>query len=151
MVMGPYAAMGDAFFWGGIRPLAIAVALLFAVQGFLWAPLVFLVLFNVPHLWVRISGLLRGYQGGLAIIEKIRGRRFPDMAIRFKEGTVILLGGVAAYLVAGGLRQEGLVPEWGLAIFPLMLVVGWLARKGISSLTIILVASVLVLLYPQIG
>lgn len=151
MVTGPYAAMGDAFFWGGIRPLAAVAALLFAVQGILWAPLVFLVLFNGPHLWVRLSGLQKGYGQGLAIIETIRRRRFPDVALRLKEGTVVLLGGVSACLVAGALKQEALLPQWGLAALPLMLALGWLARKGISSLTMILTASALLLLFAQTG
>ena len=56
MIMAPYAAIGDALFWGGLRPLVAGVALFVAVKGSLWAPVVFLVLFNVPHLWLRCIG-----------------------------------------------------------------------------------------------
>ena len=52
MVAAPYAAIGDALFWGGLRPLAAGIALFFAAKGILWAPLVFLLLYNaVPFLF----------------------------------------------------------------------------------------------------
>ena len=35
MVAAPYAAIGDALFWGGLRPLAAGIALFFAVKGIL--------------------------------------------------------------------------------------------------------------------
>jgi PTS system mannose-specific IID component len=61
MVMAPFAAMGDALFWGGVRPLAALVGLLIASQGSLWAPVVFLVLFNLPLVLFRGAGLILGY------------------------------------------------------------------------------------------
>ena len=60
MVMAPFAARGDALFWGGVRPLAALVGLLLASQGSLWATVVFLFLFNLPHLFFRGAGLVLG-------------------------------------------------------------------------------------------
>ncbi len=59
MVMAPYAAIGDALFWGGIRPVAAGIGLFFAIRGSLWAPIVFLVLFNLPHLFFAAQGCCR--------------------------------------------------------------------------------------------
>ncbi|PLX77385.1 MAG: hypothetical protein C0614_09570, partial [Desulfuromonas sp.] len=72
MVIAPFAAMGDALFWGAIRPLAAVVALFFASQGSLWAPVVFLVLYNVPHLIFRGGGLALGYLQELRTIETVQ-------------------------------------------------------------------------------
>lgn len=146
MVMAPYAAMGDAFFWGGVRPAAAGVALFFAARGSFWAPAVFLILFNVPHLWFRFRGLLLGYSLGLKVVELFQRRRLPDLAIRLKEGTVVLLGGLCAYLTFLCLRAEDLGAGWGLAAMPAVILGGKLARKGFSTLVLIVSVAAMILL-----
>lgn len=150
MIMAPYAAMGDAFFWGGVRPLAAAVALFFAFRGSLWAPVVFLLLFNLPHLWFRGVGLLRGYKLGLRTIEDIGRFHLPDLALRCKEATVILLGALCAYLCFIALRTEAVGPGWGLLALPLVAGGGWLIRKGVSALMLVLTLCALVLSLHQL-
>jgi mannose PTS system EIID component len=63
-LMGPYAAIGDTFFWGTLRPFAAVVAVMFSAAGCLWAPIVFLILFEPVHLWVRWQGFIEGYRLG---------------------------------------------------------------------------------------
>ena len=118
MVMAPFAAMGDALFWGGLRPLAALVGLLIASQGSLWAPVVFLVLFNLPHLLFRFSGLLLGYFQELRAIETIQKCRLPDLAIRFKESTTVLIGVLCAYLSFKGCEHQDLPVFWGFVLLP---------------------------------
>jgi PTS system mannose-specific IID component len=151
MVMAPYAAIGDAFFWGAIRPLAAAVALFLAFLGSLWAPVVYLLLFNLPHLWFRVAGLLGGYSLGLRIVEIIQRRRLPDLAVRLKEGTVVLLGGLSAYLTLFSLKGEGVSAGWGLAVIPAVLLLSWLSRQGISVLLMVLAAAMVLVLSAQFG
>ncbi|MEZ4485511.1 MAG: PTS system mannose/fructose/sorbose family transporter subunit IID [Syntrophotaleaceae bacterium] len=62
--MAPCAAMGDAFFWGAVRPVAAVIALLWAFHGSFWGPVLFVVLFNVPHIWFRVLGLVKGMAVG---------------------------------------------------------------------------------------
>lgn len=149
MVMAPYAAMGDALFWGAIRPLAAGVSLFLAARGLLWAPLVFLALFNAPHLWFRIVGLLQGYRLGIRVVEVVQQHRLPDLAIRLKEGTVVLLGGLCAYLVFFCLRGEGFAVGWGFAVLPLVALLGWAGRRGVSTLLLVLVAAAFMLFFAQ--
>jgi PTS system mannose-specific IID component len=151
MVMAPYAAIGDAFFWGAIRPLAAGVALFFAFMGSLWAPVVYLVLFNLPHLWCRVAGLLGGYSLGLRIVEIIQRLRLPDLAVRLKEVTVVLLGGLSAYLTFFSLKDEGVSAGWGLAVIPVVLFLSWLSRQGISVLLMVLAAAMVLVLSAQFG
>lgn len=144
MAMAPYAAIGDGLFWGGIRPAAAAIALFFALRGSLWAPAVFLAFFNLPHLAFRTLGLLEGYRQGLGVVEVIQHRRLPDVAIRLKEGTVVLLGGLCAYFAFLTLRGESLPVGWGLCAVPAVLFAGRLAHRGVSTLLLVLTTAALV-------
>ena len=137
MVMAPYAAMGDAFFWGGMRPLAAVGALFFAYRGSLWAVVVFLVVFNLPHLVFRIMGLRRGLSLGMGIIHVIQAHRLPDLAMKAKETTVILLGGLASVLTLGVLDEKQLGGYWGLGILPMIFVFIWLLRYRLAPLVMI--------------
>jgi len=150
MVMAPYAAMGDAFFWGGVRPAAAGVSLFFAIRGSYWAPVIFLVLYNVPHLYFRTVGLFQGYARGLKVVELLQRRRLPDMAIRIKEGTVVLLGGLCAYLTFFTLREESVPAGWGFAAAPAALLVGRLVHRGISPLLQVFIAATLLLTLNRI-
>ena len=67
-LMGPLAGIGDSFFWGTIRVIATGIALSMAQQGNILAPIVFLVLFNVPHLIIRYFGNAWGYKFGVSMI-----------------------------------------------------------------------------------
>jgi len=137
MVMAPYTAMGDALFWGGLRPLAAGIALLFAVADSSWAPVVFLLVFNFPHLWVRWNGLAQGCRNGFDSIELVQKLRLPDLATRLKEGTIILLGGFCAYLLFVELGKKSLSPAWAFGCLPVIYLLGWLSRKGVSTLVLV--------------
>lgn len=145
MVAAPYAAVGDALFWGGLRPLAAGVALLLAAKGLFFAPIVFLLLFNAMPLWFRVAGFLSGYELGLQSVEFLQRRKLPDLAIRAKETAVVLLGGVAAFLVFQLFETEQ-KPLWlGFLAIPAVLLCGYLARRGISTLLLVLLSSALIM------
>jgi PTS system mannose-specific IID component len=141
MVMAPFAAMGDALFWGGVRPLAALIGLLIASQGSLWAPVVFLLIFNLPHLFIRGGGMVLGYVKELRAIETVQKCRFPDLAIRLKESTTILIGVLCAYLSFNGCEHQELSALWGFVILPVVLLFAWLAHKGVSSLFLVLLTT----------
>lgn len=141
MVMAPYAAMGDALFWGALRPLAAVVGLLLAIQGLVWAPLALLVLFNLPHLLCRCGGWLLGYRQELGSVELLQRLRLPDAAIRLKELTIVLLGILCALLVAHGCEQRELAPFWGGLLLPVILMFAWMARRGVTSFSMVVMTT----------
>jgi len=141
MVMAPFAAMGDALFWGGVRPLAALIGLLLASQGSLWAPVVFLILFNLPHLFFRGAGLVLGYVQELRAIETIHKCRLPDLAIRLKESTTILIGVLCAYLSFKGCEHQDISGVWGFVLLPVVLLFAWLSHKGVTSLFLVLLTT----------
>lgn len=141
MVASPYAAVGDAFFWGGLRPLSASIALLLAAKGLVVAPLVFLVIFNSLPLWFRIYGFLKGYELGVQSVTFLQRHKLPDLAIRTKETAIVLLGGVAAFLVFELFEYQH-KPLWlGLFLLPVVLCCGYLARRGISTLLMVFLIS----------
>lgn len=100
------AAIGDAFFWAHLRPLAALAALPFALAGRWWAPLVLLALYGVPHVGVRawgaVAGLARG-RGVLAALQRAPlTRAVPALGV-----ALAVLAGFLAGALAGR-------PGWAL-------------------------------------
>lgn len=151
MVAAPYAAVGDALFWGGLRPLAAGIALLFAAKGIVLAPLIFLVLFNLLPLWVRIFGFVHGYRTGVRSTEFLQRHRLPDWAIRTKETAVVLLGGVAAFLVFQQFQVQALPNALGFLAVPLVILLGLCARRGVSTLMLVLVTAAVIIFASLFG
>ncbi|MEZ4600459.1 MAG: PTS system mannose/fructose/sorbose family transporter subunit IID [Syntrophotaleaceae bacterium] len=136
-VTPPFAAMGDSFFWGALRPAASTAGLFLAFRGSFWGPLLALFLFNLPHLWLRIYGFHRGYRRGFRVVENVQRCRLPDLALRLKQLLVILLGILAAWLIGGQLQGQSLFSGWALLALPLVWVLGFLIRKRIGPLTLL--------------
>jgi len=139
MVAAPYAAIGDALFWGGLRPLAAGIALFFAVKGILWAPLIFVLTYNILPTWFRTVFFVRGYRQGIKSVEFIQKHRLPDWAIHTKEAAVVVLGGLSAFMVFSQLNQLHL-PSWlGLLTLIPMVMLVLVARKGFSTLLLVFI------------
>ncbi|MDQ0148599.1 PTS system mannose/fructose/sorbose family transporter subunit IID [Eubacterium multiforme] len=68
-LMGPLAGIGDSFFWGTFRVIAAGVGIQFAQQGSILGAILFLILFNIPHLLVRYFGVQLGFGFGTKILE----------------------------------------------------------------------------------
>jgi len=103
-LMSAMASIGDGFFWATLKPLSILMALLPAIYGAWWAPLVLLAFFNVPHLYLRWWGIGTGLERGCGVIESVKSLPLTAMV-------PILLPAVAgmAGLCAGA---AALHPQW---------------------------------------
>jgi len=144
-LVAPCAAMGDAFFWGAMRPVAAVVALLWAFHGSLWGPVLFIVLFNLPHFWFRVQGLIKGYGGGVRVVSTLQRWHLSDWAIYLKQVLVVLLGLFAAIIGAAATDHADAGGVWGLCAAPLILGVYALMRRRGSPLFVILISSLLLL------
>ncbi|MFA5700272.1 MAG: PTS system mannose/fructose/sorbose family transporter subunit IID [Desulfuromonas sp.] len=114
-VMAPVAAVGDALFWGGLRPLAALVAIILALLGYVWAPVAVLLLFTLPTIIVRIGGSVVGYLQGAQVVALIQQLHLANLAVQIKQINVVLLGVVAA-LAWRGVEAE-LAPESSSTVF----------------------------------
>jgi PTS system mannose-specific IID component len=138
-VMGPYAAIGDPFFWGVLRTFSAAAAVLLALKGILLAPLAFLLLYNPAHLWVRGKGFLEGYRRGQRGIDFIRGLNLPAVTVGIRLPSLILIGILAAVTAEAAYRSWPLMAELPVKLGALALILLCFlgVRRGISPLLIL--------------
>jgi len=138
-LMGPYAAIGDSFFWGVLKTFCAVGATLVALAGTLLAPLAFLILFTPAHFWVRGKGYLEGYRRGKDGIDFIRGLDLPGAGGRIRSFLPVVVGILAAAAGDAVRRSWTSLPEipaTAVAFFVILL--SFLAvRRGISPLAIL--------------
>ena len=138
-LMGPYAAIGDSFFWGALRSFSAVGAVILALAGILLAPLAFLLLYTPAHLWVRVKGFLEGYRCGRNGIAFIRALDLPKESVKLRYLSLILIGLLAAVAVDTTCRSWNFPPgiPGGTAGFVLLLLVFAGVHHGVSSLKIL--------------
>lgn len=147
-LMGPLAGIGDSFFWGTLRILATGVGTSLALQGNILGPILYLLIFNVPHFVLRYLCTFWGYNLGTDFLQKVE-----------KSGAMQLLtygASIVGLIVAGAMTAEmvyvtlnitvgvgetatalqgildGIVP--GLVPMCLFGIVYWLLKKGVKPL-----------------
>lgn len=74
-LMGPLAGLGDSFFWGTLRLIATGVGTSLAMQGNILGPILFILIFNIPHILFRYLATGWGYRLGTGFLKKIQGKR----------------------------------------------------------------------------
>lgn len=70
-LMGPLSGIGDSFFWGTLRVIAAGIGASLAAKGNILGPLLFLLIFNVPHILARYYGMMGGYKLGTGFLKKV--------------------------------------------------------------------------------
>ncbi len=93
-LMAPLGALGDSFFWGALRPFAAVAAVAVYLLGSWWAPILFLVLYNVWHLGFRWGMLLWGFRSRGDAVALMSRYRFTAITRRFKMLSLGMLGGL---------------------------------------------------------
>nr|WP_220679076.1 MULTISPECIES: PTS system mannose/fructose/sorbose family transporter subunit IID [Frischella] len=71
-LMGPIAGIGDSFFWGTLRLIATGIGTSLAINGNALGPILFILIFNIPHILFRyiLTGI--GYKLGTGFLDKIQ-------------------------------------------------------------------------------
>lgn len=105
-MIGPLGAIGDQLFWAVIKPASILVGFL----GILIMPemyqklifiFIFLILYNIPHIYIRYAGIVRGYNEGLSIYRKLRKDSFLSW-----QKVYSIMGGICLSLIVGCLVHQ---------------------------------------------
>ena len=60
-LMGPLAGIGDSFMWGTLRIIATGIGTSLAMNGNILGPILFFLLFNIPHVILRYICMMGGY------------------------------------------------------------------------------------------
>ena len=71
-LMGPLAGLGDSFFWGTLRLIATGIGTSLALKGNILGPILFLLVFNVPHILARWCFTRWGYVLGTGVLQRIQ-------------------------------------------------------------------------------
>ena len=164
-LMGPLAGIGDSVFWGTLRPLAGGIACSLALTGNLFAPILFLLLFNIPNVLVRYFGAHLGYNSGMKALNQFEKMGITDKIFR---GAAIIgllvIGGMVASMVSVNLGIQigsgdsaialndvlnGIMPK----MLPLLTTLGIykLIKKGVKVNAILLAIIVLSILGTFVG
>ncbi len=90
-LMTACAAVGDGFFWDSWRPFVAAVAIVLAFANVFFTPLLFVGLYNLPHLYFRFKGVFWGYRMGTDVIRLLKRFELPRIRLALRYGTIVLL------------------------------------------------------------
>jgi len=98
-VQSPFAAAGDRLLWRDLRGGGVAAGCALGWVAGVWGPILFLVVYNLVHLGLRVGGVFWGYRRGAEAAGLLRSRRF-----RLVCRPVSWLGplGIAAVAVVAG-------------------------------------------------
>lgn len=106
-LMGPFAAVGDSFYWLSLRPFVGAACVLLAPFIGLWSVFLFLFLYNVPHLLFRVVLFHQGYRLGDRVVTKVAQMSLPAWGARLRLGTACVGGAGAVVAAALILESSG--------------------------------------------
>jgi len=100
------AAIGDQLFWGKLKPIAAVLGLGLTLYNKVLGLCVFLFLYNLPHFYMRIMGLLRGYKLGFDLTKVVtlsKYRRVFESLDKFaalSTGVLITLLGFSDFVTS---------------------------------------------------
>jgi fructoselysine/glucoselysine PTS system EIID component len=77
-LMGPLAGIFDSLFWGTLKVIAAGVGTSLAMNGNIAGPLLFILIFNIPHLLLRYHLTFIGYTQGNRFLQKIASSNVMD-------------------------------------------------------------------------
>ncbi|WP_316828682.1 PTS system mannose/fructose/sorbose family transporter subunit IID [Pedobacter miscanthi] len=86
-LMGPLAGVFDSLFWGTFKVIAAGVGTSMAIKGNIIGPILFLLIFNLPHLLLRYQLTFIGYRAGTTFLQNLAKNKVMD---RLTKGASIL-------------------------------------------------------------
>src|SRR5699024_11648038 len=70
--MGPLGGIGDALFYLTLLPITASIGASLAIEGNIFGPIIFIVLFNIIHFGSRFGLMKFGYEAGVSAIAKLK-------------------------------------------------------------------------------
>lgn len=142
-LMGPLAALGDGFFWLSLRPAtgALGVALVPLIGA--WAPLVFLVTYNLVHLGTRGWLFVTGYRQGSAVVARLSELKVPMWSNRLRGLAAAAASGMGVWLSLRFGALGGTAPWLGAACLGLGIAAVAMVERKVPPLVLLYGAAVL--------
>jgi PTS system mannose-specific IID component len=129
-ISGPLAAMGDLLFLGGLKPLALTLACIFAIYKSFIGLLAVLFLYNLVVVSCRLWGVYFGYAKGWELVDVFSGPTFQRL-LGVVQSIGACAGGALVAVILNRLPQSG---AWVLPFgIVLMVAAVVLSRRDVSS------------------
>lgn len=96
-LMGPFAGIGDSLFWGTLRPILAGIGAALALQGNIFGPILFLILWNTFNFGFRWYSLNYGYTAGMKMLKDMKK---TNIIQKVSDGAAVLGLMVLGVLVA---------------------------------------------------
>lgn len=153
-LMASYAAIGDIFFWGAFRPFMAMVSVILVYMGVVVAPVIFLLIFNAVHLWVRCKGFIEGYNKGKRGFEFIRSLNLPGIAGKVRWVSLMILIGLLCWFSRDGgywpfIKTYGLFMK--IAAISTVMFCLLILKKGFSQIYMIYAAFLIFITISWMG
>ena len=93
-LMSTLAAQGDRIFWGILRPVSslISVSIAMMSSSYLLAPIIALLIYNVPNVVIRYVGFHAGWDDGVEVVRRFKSR-WVEESVSVIRGLVFLCSG----------------------------------------------------------
>lgn len=133
-LIGPLGALGDQLFWARIKPAVFSFGtFLFLIFEDVSARILILVLvfmlFNIPHIWIRIYGLSCGYREGFEIFKYLKIEKFSRLSTAYTILGILSISGIIGIIVSRHLSMDPLI----LVILFASMVVSYLLKFKYSK------------------
>jgi PTS system mannose-specific IID component len=112
-VRGPLGSLGDALVWAAWLPGVSVLALALSWMGLpgWWSAVIFLVVYNIGHVALRLWGFRVGLAEGRSVGRRLAQANFAGWTARLKGAVALLLGLLVGAVLAGsgGLAASGVL------------------------------------------
>lgn len=142
-LMGPLAALGDGFFWLSLRPATGAVGVALVPLIGVWAPLVFLLTYNLVHLGTRGWLFVAGYRHGDAVVSRLSELKVPMWSNRLRGLAAAAASGMGVWLSLRFGALGGTAPWLGAGCLALGVGAVLLLERKVPPLLLLYGAAVL--------
>jgi len=92
-------AVGDQLFWRQLKPITAMLGLMVTLYLNIVGLFAFLILFNLPHIFVRINGVFAGYRLGFDVLEKISLKKYNQLLDNLDKVGSLLIGALVVLFV----------------------------------------------------
>jgi len=150
-LMGPLAGVFDSLFWGTLKVIAAGVGTSLALKGHLSGAVLFILLFNVPHLLLRYQLTFIGYRAGTRWLQQLARTHVMDkltygasilglMVVGSMPATLMSLRTPLAFGGDAGSGLQGILDSIVPSILPLGLtfLVYYFIKKGVKTTYLLL-------------
>ncbi len=111
-IVGPLGSLGDQVFWATIKPavLLLGTLAIFLSPNNFWRItllLLCLILYNVPHFFIRWRGMLQGFDEGLMVCRILKTENFKKLKRAYSA-----IGLVCISILSGYILSQNFLVDW---------------------------------------